>query len=263
MIFLYKGRKVSYTDCGKGTAIFLIHGYLESSEVWDSFARKMCEKFRVITLDLPGHGSSESFGSDITMEFMAEMVKDLLDSLGVDKVFMTGHSLGGYVTLAFLQQFPDLLLGYCLFHSQPFPDTPESAEKRVREISMVREGKKELFYRDNVTRMYAISNLEKFSQAVKHSIGIAARLSDEGIISVLNGMMKRVSRQLPMEEGRVPCLWILGVQDNYIACDAIQARVCLPANAKVVILENSGHMGFIEEEENSFKVITDFIENQL
>ena len=75
-------------------------------------------------------------------------------------------------------------------------------------------------------------------------------LTGEGIIAVLNGMMARPSRLAVMEEGRVPCLWILGSMDNYIPCDAIQKRVKLPANAKVVVLENSGHLGFIEEEEN-------------
>ena len=72
---------------------------------------------------------------------------------------------------------------------------------------------------------------------------------DEGIIAVLNGMMARPSRLSVMEEGKVPCLWILGAMDNYIPCDTIQKRVKLPSNARVVVLEKSGHMGFIEEED--------------
>jgi pimeloyl-ACP methyl ester carboxylesterase len=259
MFFLYKGRRISYNDSGKGKAIVLIHGYLETSGVWDSFARRLSEKFRVISVDLPGHGLSESFGTGITMEFMAGLVKDLIDSAGIKKVFLTGHSLGGYVALAFMELFPDSLSGYCLFHSQPFPDTPESAEKRTREIYLVREGKKEVFYPESITRMYASSNLEKFSQAVQRSKAIAEGLGDEGIIAVLNGMMKRPSRLSAMEEGRVPCLWILGALDNYIPCVAIQERVRLPVNARVVVLEHSGHMGFIEEEDLSVSALNDFV----
>ena len=184
------------------------------------------------------------------MEFMANIVKELLDTLGIKKVFLTGHSLGGYVTLAFLELFPEILSGYSLFHSQPFPDTPEAIEKRMREIALVKEGKKEIFYPDNIKRMFAGSNLEKFNDAVKHSMDIASGLNGDGIIAVLNGMMTRPSRLSLMEEGRVPCLWILGAMDNYIPCEIIQKRVNLPSNASVVVLHNSGHMGFIEEEDN-------------
>jgi pimeloyl-ACP methyl ester carboxylesterase len=62
-----------------------------------------------------------------------------------------------------------------------------------------------------------------------------------------------------MEEGKIPCLWILGMMDNYIPCDIICANVKLPPNAKVIILKESGHLGFIEEEENSLRAITEFV----
>ena len=62
-----------------------------------------------------------------------------------------------------------------------------------------------------------------------------------------------------MEEGKVPCLWILGSIDNYISCYIIQTKVKLPENAKVVVLTKSGHMGFVEEEELSVKVVGDFV----
>ena len=259
MIFLYKDRKISYKDCGTGMTIVLLHGYLETSAVWDDFSQKLSESFRVISVDLPGHGLSESYGSVQTMDFMAGVVKALLDSLEVKKVFLTGHSLGGYVTLAFAELYSGSLSGYCLFHSQPFPDTPESAEKRIREISLVQEGMKETFIPGNIARMFGTSNLEKLAGAVERSKEIAAGLNGEGIVAVLNGMMERPSRLQVMEEGRIPCLWILGALDNFIPCDTIQARVKLPSNARVVVLENSGHMGFIEEEEKSLKTISEFV----
>jgi pimeloyl-ACP methyl ester carboxylesterase len=194
------------------------------------------------------------------MEFMATIVKELLDSLGIKKIILTGHSMGGYVTLAFLELFPEILSGYSLFHSQPFPDTPEAVEKRMREIALTEEAKQELFYTDNIRKMFAGSNLEKFHDELNHSVDIASGLNGNGIIAVLNGMMARPSRLSVMEEGRVPCLWILGAMDNYIPCENIQTRVSLPSNASVVVLHNSGHMGFIEEEDKSVEVITEFVE---
>jgi pimeloyl-ACP methyl ester carboxylesterase len=259
MFYLFRGGRIHYSDSGKGSAIVLLHGYLETSEVWNGFEEKLSLQFRIITVDLPGHGLSDVYGHVHTMEFMATGIKELLDSLGLKKACLLGHSLGGYVTLAFLDLFPDLLSGYCLFHSHPFPDPPEALEKRKREIEIVKSGKKNLMYPDNVRRMFADSNLEKFSESLQRLKEAASRIPGEGIIAVLNGMMIRPSRLSVMEEGRVPSLWILGVMDNYIPCDVVQAKVNLPPNAKAVVLKNTGHIGFIEEKELSVKAVSAFV----
>ena len=263
MFFLYKDRRVCYTDSGKGVVIVLLHGYLESLEVWNGFKDKLALEFRVISVDLPGHGLSDIYEETHSMEFMAIVVKELLDSLSIKKIFITGHSLGGYVALAFLELFPGYLSGYCLFHSHPLPDSPEAIEKRIREIVIVKAGKKHLMYPDNITRMFAPSNIDKFSEALHRSKEIASKIPGEGIIAVLSGMMQRPSRRELMEEGRVPCLWILGYMDSYIPHDIIQTKVNMPANARVVVLEKSGHLGFIEEEDKSVEVISGFVKNHL
>lgn len=263
MFFSYKGRRIHFTDTGSGEAVVLLHGYLESSEVWNGFASRLSSYFRIISVDLPGHGLSDVYGEIHSMEFMADAIKDLIDYLGLNKVFIAGHSLGGYVTLAFLELYSDYLNGYCLFHSQPFADTPEALEKRKREIDIVKMGKKNLMYPDNVIRMFAPSNLEKFAFALQKSKDIASLIPGDGIIAVLNGMMIRPSRLSFMEEGRVPCLWILGTMDNYIPCEMIQAKVKLPANATVVVLNNSGHLGFVEEQELSVKIVSEFVRKLL
>jgi pimeloyl-ACP methyl ester carboxylesterase len=259
MFFSYQSGRINYTDSGKGPVIVLLHGYLESAEVWNGFAEKLSSEFRVISIDLPGHGLSDVYGETHTMEFMATAVKGLLADLHINRVCLAGHSLGGYVTLAFLELYPECLCGYCLFHSHPFSDTPEALEKRKREIEIVKAGKKNMMYPDNVIKMFATPNLENFSGALQRSKDIASQIPGGGIIAVLNGMMIRPSRISLMESGRVPCLWVLGRMDNYIPCDTIQAKVNLPSNARVVVLSNSGHMGFIEEEELSVKIIRDFV----
>jgi len=263
MFFSYKGSRISFSDSGKGVVIVLLHGYLESSEVWNGFKDKLASEFRVVTVDLPGHGLSDIYKETHSMEFMATVVKDLLDSLSIKKGFITGHSLGGYVALAFLELFPDYLSGYCLFHSHPLPDSPEAIEKRIGEIMIVKAGKKHLMYPDNVTKMFAPSNIEKYSEALERLKEIASQIPGEGIIAVLNGMRQRPSRIGVMEEGRVPCLWILGMMDSYIPYELIQTKVNLPTNARVVVLKKSGHLGFIEEEDKSAEMIIGFVKKLL
>jgi pimeloyl-ACP methyl ester carboxylesterase len=261
MYLSYKGGRIHYSDRGEGTTIILLHGYLESLEVWNGFADKLANGYRVVAIDLLGHGLSDVYGEIHTMEFMASVVNEVLISLCIDKAFMLGHSLGGYVTLAFVELFPDRLSGYCLFHSQPFDDLPAAIEKRKREIGIVKKGKKNLMYPDNVIKMFASSNLEKFAGHLDKLKTIASEIPGEGIIAMLKGMMIRPSRLAIMEEGRVPCLWILGSMDNYIPCDIIRSKVKLSSDTSVVVLKNSGHLGFIEEEDLSVKIISDFVSN--
>ncbi len=255
----FSGGKIYYSEFGEGPAVILLHGYLESSEIWAGFAKKLARKFRVITVDLPGHGLSSVYNECHTMEVLASSVKGLFDCLHLNSAFVAGHSLGGYITLAFLEKHPELLKGYCLFHSHPFADTTETKHNREREINIVRAGKKFLMYPEDVTKMYATANLKKFEDSLQRSKDIASKIRDEGIIAVLSGMIQRPSRQAVMESGRVPCLWILGKMDNYIQAETVRKRIALPPNARVVILENSGHMGFIEEEDLSVKIMTDFV----
>lgn len=257
--FQLQGGKIHYTDMGSGTAIVLVHGYLETSEILIHFAERLSGNFRVIVPDLPGHGRSDSLNEAYTMEFMASVIAELLKHAGIEQAFIAGHSLGGYITLAFAEKYPQMLSGYSLLHSQPMADDEDKKAKRNAEIQLVREGRKNIFIPGNIARLYATFNLEKFSEALDFSTETALGVPGEAIIRVLEGMKERPSRAFIMEEDHIPCLWILGAHDNLIDCKAVRSIVKLPQKSKVAILKKSGHMGFIEEEDESVRLITEFV----
>ena len=118
-----KGKKLYYSDQGKGRAVVLLHGYLESAEIWNDFTKQLSRIFRVICFDIPGHGLSETICSAHSMQQLVESIYKALKLLKISDCFMVGHSMGGYVTLQFHKQFPKLLSGFCLFHSHPFADS--------------------------------------------------------------------------------------------------------------------------------------------
>ncbi|HRT90783.1 MAG TPA: alpha/beta hydrolase [Bacteroidales bacterium] len=257
--FHHLGKKIYYSEYGSGPAIVLIHGYLETSDIWESFAVRLADGYKVLAIDLPGHGGSDVYSGTHTMEFMAEVTERLLFATGTEKAFLTGHSMGGYVTLAFLEKFPHKLTGYCLFHSHPFADTREVKERRKNDITLVESGRKFMLVAESVRKMYANDNLEKFKTALEKSKSIAGSIRPEGITAVLKGMMERPSRLHLMENESIPFLWILGAKDNYIDSGSMKNRVKMPAGSELHILENSGHMGFIEEEEKSAAIIHSFV----
>ena len=135
-------------DSGVGEkCVVLLHGYLESMYVWEDFLPLLTPHFRVITVDIPGHGISEVKGEVHTMEMVAEVLRDMLDELGVERVTMVGHSMGGYVSLAFCAAYHERLDGVVLLSSSPNPDTDVKRENRRREIALVRAGKKDALAR--------------------------------------------------------------------------------------------------------------------
>ncbi len=255
----YSGKKVYYEVQGEGLPVVLLHGYLESLRIWDGFAEELAERVKVITVDLPGHGRSEVLGDTHTMEELAGAVRKVMEvAVPGEKVLLTGHSLGGYVTLAFAEKYPELLAGFCLFHSHPLADTDEVRKNRQREIGLVEAGKKELIYQVNVPKAFAEKNVERFAKEVARAVEIAKNTPDAGIAAMLRGMMLRPDRRDLLENASLPVLWILGRGDRYILYEKITATVHPSGNVQVSVLEDSGHMGFIEEKDRSLEILNDF-----
>lgn len=251
--------EIRYSDTGAGTPVVLLHGYLESLEVWDGFAEKLSENFRVISPDLPGHGKSGTLGEVHSMELLSDSVIAVLDHCRADKCFVAGHSMGGYTGLAMLEKYPGRLSGLCLLHSHPFPDTKQVMNNRCREIVLVNQGKKELISRLNIPKAFASENLEPLKAEVERATGIALMTPGEGIIASLNGMMQRPSREKVLRETELPVMVIAGKHDNYISFENIAKKIPLPGKSRFVALENSGHIGFLEEPDQVVEALAGFI----
>ena len=113
----FKGIEVSYSDHGSGACIFLLHGYLESGEIWEDFVPLLAGQYRVISLDIPGHGRSGSWGKEHSMTDLADSVELVLEREGIHKIILVGHSMGGYAALAALEFYPEIFKAISLFHS--------------------------------------------------------------------------------------------------------------------------------------------------
>jgi len=197
-----------------------------------------------------------------TMESMAYSIKLLLDHLDIKKCFMVGHSMGGYVALAFLEKYPDLLSGISLFHSSPFADTEEKKNHRDREIELIRQGKKSLVYHNHIARTFAKDNIYLYPQINERLIKISEKSNENGIIAALLGMKSRPDRSKILENSTVPVQYIIGRMDNFIPFE-ILSKLKLPKQSEIVILENSGHMGMFEEKEKSMEAIIGFVERNM
>lgn len=252
------GKSLSYSFSGKGKSVVLLHGYLESKELWEEVASVLSSKYFVICPDLPGQGDSEPHEKQ-TMESMAESVSKLLDHLKIDKTYLFGHSMGGYVTLAFAELFNQKLLGIGLLHSHPFKDSDEKQKQRSQEIELVKNGKRELIIKSSVPNYFASEFAGKSKEAVEKSIHMAMKTKDNGMIACIFAMMKRKDRLDVLKKCQIPILLIAGRKDKLIPCDKAIETANEVENIHFSILENSGHVGMVEEPLKTIQIIQEFI----
>lgn len=259
MIKFAEFRKVQirYSDKGKGRVIVLLHGFLESLEIWEEFSTKLAKQFRVISIDLPGHGKTSPVGYIHTMELMAECVKVVMDFLSLHRYIVVGHSMGGYVALAFGELFPKNVSGLCLFHSTALPDSQERKKERERVVEIVKKDHSK-FVSDLIPKLFAKENIPLLKKEVAQAQKIAMTTSKEGIIAALRGMKERPSRELTLKNAPYPVLFIIGKNDVILAWENLLLLTHLPRRSFNIVLEHAGHMGFYEAPEETFKAIKKF-----
>lgn len=247
-------------DSGVGEkCVVLLHGYLESMYVWDDFTSLLTPSVRVITVDIPGHGISEVKGEVHTMEMVADVLHEMLNSLGIEKVTMVGHSMGGYVSLAFCARYPEQLEGLVLLSSSPNPDTDLKKDNRRREIALVRAGKKDALARVAPEAGFAEQNRRRLRSYIDDLTECVHITEDDGIVALLGGMMERADQNEMLRKSAVPQLFILGKKDGYIPVEVAEEIVANHPQAQVAWLEESGHMGFIEEPEACAEALLKFV----
>jgi len=253
----YKSGKMAYTVTGEGIPAVLLHGFLEDKNTWGNFAEKLAKDFKVINIDLPGHGKSDLMAETATPKYMAKAVAEVLKAEDIPKAFIIGHSMGGYAACAFADLFPEQLSALCLFHSVPFADSADKKNARNETIQKINEGEKEAVCKAHAPKVFADNNQKKFSSEIEKAIQTALSIKDNTIKATLRGMRDRDDYSLTVKEMSQPFLFIQGLNDNFIPPDVLKAEH-LPKNSEILNLEKSGHIGFIEEEQAALQAIRAF-----
>lgn len=236
---------VHFTDTGKGRVVVLLHGFLGSAQIWEDTIRVLSRSYRVIAIDLPGHGQTPCFGYVHSMELMASAVKAVLDHLRLKRYVLVGHSMGGYVALAFAELYPEFLRGLCLYHSTAYPDSDEKKRDRLRAVELVKKNRR-VYTRTTITHLFAAKNLKYLRKEISFAMGIAAKTSQRGIVAALLGMRDRPSREMVLGWVRFPVMMVIGEHDNILPPQSLLEQSELISDKTVLWLEHDGHFGFLE-----------------
>jgi pimeloyl-ACP methyl ester carboxylesterase len=253
----FQKKNIFYTDDGTGKVIVLLHGFTESLKIWTGFAAQLSKKYRVITIDLPGHGKSDSLSAVHSMELMADVVYMVLKKLRIGKCLMVGHSMGGYVTLSFAEKYAKMLKGICLFHSHCFADNSAEQANRSRTVAIVNQDKYS-YVAQFIPSLFPVEVHKKFSNQIERMIQRAAKMDKEGVVAALEGMKIRKDHTELLKNTKLPVLFILGQKDSRAPWPKLWEMIASPAISHTLLLRDNGHMGYLEAPEETLNAIVGF-----
>lgn len=266
----YKGKRLFYRLQGEGPLVVLLHGFGEDGTVWkpqfDIFPDNT-----LIVPDLPGSGQSEMI-EDMSIEGLADAVQAIVkeesnllglsvgdSTLGVGGTILIGHSMGGYITLAYAEKYPDELAAFGLFHSTAYADTEEKKETRRKGIAFVEKYGAFEFLKTAIPNMYSPATKEANPGLIEEHVQSLQSFSKAALIAYYESMIKRPDRTLVLKQNKIPVLFVLGKHDAAVPLQDGLQQSHLPGVSHVFILENSGHMGMCEEMEKSNHLLREFV----
>ena len=252
----YKNISIAFSDVGKGTSIVLLHGFLENQAMWNALVPVLSKKHRVITIDLLGHGQTEPLGYIQTMENNANVVHEILSSLRIRKAVLVGHSMGGYVALAYAELYPESIKGLVLLNSTSKEDSPERKKNRDRAIKAVKKDY-ETFIRLAISNLFSEDNRERLSTTIEKVKLQALKTPLQGIIASLEGMKIRKDREILLNTSSFPKLLILGKKDPVLNYD--ENRIQIEGTTVAFVTFPDGHMSHIENQENLATTLLAFL----
>jgi len=261
-ITAFNGKKISYTDSGKGNAIVFLHGFLESKKIWAEFSAVLSENFHVICIDLPGHGETENYGEVNSMNLMADCTDAVLKKENVSDIFLIGHSMGGYAALSFAERYSEKLKGLCLFNTTAYADSEIKKADRDRTIKVLLKNPL-VFINEAIPNLFGAGNIEKFKNEIEEAKKLAVTTSVEGACSCLRGMKIRGDKTELLKKIKIPILFIAGENDNVNPLEKSLEQSKLSEKIKLLLLKNCGHMGFIEAKEETLSAIKTFVEKEV
>ncbi len=258
----YQGANICYHVYGEGENVVLLHGFAEDSSIWSRQINSLKPFCRLIIPDLPGSGKSTMLHTPtISMEDYARSIQVILSHENIAQCIMLGHSMGGYVTLAFAALFPGHLRGFGLVHSTAFADDATKKENRKKGIELMRQYGTYAFLKNTTPNLFSARFKKYHEDEISGLIEQGKNFTTEVLVQYYTAMLSRVDRTSLLTNSHVPVLFILGDEDVAAPLTDLLQQVHLPKTSVVHILEGVGHMGMWEAPEQLSTHLLSYIQS--
>lgn len=257
----YNNRSIFYRETGEGTPVILLHGFGEDGTIWEPIVEVLKNQFHLVIPDLPGSGNSEMLPGEIydgsasnksvmaqhpSIEDFAEIIKYIMDEISIDECVLIGHSMGGYITLAFAEKYPEKLLAFGLFHSSAFADDQQKIETRLKAIEFIKSNGVQQYLKTSIPNLFADKFKRKHPEKIEELIIAGNSFTPTALIQYCFAMINRPDRTRILQSFQKPALFIMGENDSAVPLQASLQQCHMPEISFVHILPETGHMGMIE-----------------
>ena len=248
----YNHRKIFYRTEGKGKPVLLLHGFAENGNIWNEQIKTLKNKYFLIIPDLPGSGLSEALEGKASLTHYADIIKIIYDEViqKISKQFcMIGHSMGGYITLAFAQKYELLLNSFGVFHSSAFADDDDKITTRKKGIEFIQKNGSAPFLKASAPNLFSEKTKNEKPGLISKLFDLGKNITPSVLIQYYEAMIARPDKVSVLENFTKPVLFIIGKNDNAVPLEASLRQCCVPSISTIYILQDSGHMGMWEEEQ--------------
>jgi len=250
--FLFESKSIYYNVQGSGPALVLLHGFLESSTIWTALSQKLKDRFTIITIDLPGHGKSEVLSETHGMELMADVIHHMIQHLQLDSFSIIGHSMGGYVALAYAERYPSNLSNLILLNSTAVADSPERVLNRNRAIELL-EQERTSFIGMAINNLFCEESRARFPNEIDALIKEAYSFPLKGIQANIRGMRDRKDRTEILKAWKKGKYLLSGAKDPLISVKASE-ELSKSTGTPIKLLAGS-HMSWLEDLDRIVKIV--------
>ncbi len=263
---VFELREYSLNICveGEGLPVLLLHSYWGNLRLFDPLVAVLSQKMKVIRIDLPGHGKSGPPPLNFTFDKFALVLNELLLRLEVrEKISIVGHSMGGYAALAFATNYPGNTGILVLMHAPVKEADAKSIKLREQESHLLQKGKKDLFLKVTIPSNFAPENLDSMRHMVDRLHQSSSHVTLAGSLGTIHAINNRKNSLQVLQNATFPILIMIGKHDKvYRAKEQLNDASLIPS-AEVLLLNHSGHLGFIEEEDLVIEKLQLFFESKL
>lgn len=258
----HKNTSLVYYKYGKGMPVILLHGFAETNAIWNKQVEYLSSYCMLLIPDLPGSGDSlllEVPEKKLSIEDLAESISSILKKENIEQCIMLGHSMGGYVTLAFAEKFPHKLKAFGFVQSTAFADSAEKKQNRLKGIDMIENYGSYAFLKNSTPNLFAEKFKKEHPDEVNALIEAGKDFAPKNLQQYYYAMMQRSDRTQVLKNSRLPVLFVIGEQDAAVPLNDILKQVHLPEIAYIHIIENVSHMSMLEAPDKLNVILKNFV----
>ncbi len=244
---------------GSGQPVVFIHGFCETHKIWNHITGKLIHSFRVITVDLPGFGESQLPDYLFSLSDIAGEIHEMLISRKIINPVLIGHSLGGYVALAYANLFEPELRGLGLFHSNAYCDTPDKKENRTRLIDFIESNGVEPFVRSFIPSLFYERRRAQLDDLIKELVAEALKTSGQSFREYARAMRDRDDNVDLLKRFQKPAMMIIGENDGSVPLEKSIEQSKMLQRPYILTLKETGHMGMFERPVETFNFLHNFL----